>query len=101
MNAIFKNSLFLPEGVKIDFENTKHASDVKGGKWKRTAKIPDYVFWLRQYQLGQIHQELLATLGSDPYSEDSVQYWVACFQSGNLATWQTSYRFGGAVRLFL
>jgi hypothetical protein len=29
------------------------------------------------------HQELSATLGSDADSEDSVQYWVALFQSGN------------------
>jgi hypothetical protein len=40
-------------------------------------------FWLREYRPRQIHQELLATLGSDAYSEDLVQYWVARFQSGD------------------
>jgi hypothetical protein len=28
-------------------------------------------------------EELLTTLGSDAYSEDSVQYWVARFESGD------------------
>jgi hypothetical protein len=28
INEIFKNSRFLSEGVKINFENTKRASDV-------------------------------------------------------------------------
>jgi hypothetical protein len=44
INEIFKNFLFLPEGVKIDFENANRASDVKAVKWKKTAKIRDQVF---------------------------------------------------------
>jgi hypothetical protein len=40
-------------------------------------------FWLREYRPREIHQELLTTLGSDAYSEDSVQYWVARFESGD------------------
>jgi hypothetical protein len=41
INEIFNISLFLREGVKFDFENTKLASDVKAAKWKRTPKIRD------------------------------------------------------------
>jgi hypothetical protein len=44
INEIFKISLFLPEGVKIDFENTTCAWDVKAVKWKKTEKIRDPVF---------------------------------------------------------
>jgi hypothetical protein len=32
MNDISKSALFLPEGVKIDIENTKCPSDVKAVK---------------------------------------------------------------------
>jgi hypothetical protein len=35
VNDISENSLFLPERVKIDIENTKGPSDVKAGKWKQ------------------------------------------------------------------
>jgi hypothetical protein len=35
---IFKISLFLPEGMKIDFENTKRASDGKAVKWIKDSK---------------------------------------------------------------
>jgi hypothetical protein len=38
INEIVEFSLFLPEGVTIDFETTKHASDVKVVKWKRNSK---------------------------------------------------------------
>jgi hypothetical protein len=38
--------------------------------------------WLREYRRRQIHQELLAILESNGYSEDSVQYWVSRFQLG-------------------
>jgi hypothetical protein len=38
MNDISNNSLFLPEGAKIDFENTKRPSDVKAGKWKKDSR---------------------------------------------------------------
>jgi hypothetical protein len=38
MNDISKNSLFLPEGVKIDVENTKRPSHVKAGKWKKYSR---------------------------------------------------------------
>jgi hypothetical protein len=44
MNDISKNSLFFPEGVKIDIENTKRPSDVKAVKWKKTAEVRDQVF---------------------------------------------------------
>jgi hypothetical protein len=40
----YLNFLFFPEGVKIDFENIKHASGVKTVKWKMAAKIRDQVF---------------------------------------------------------
>jgi hypothetical protein len=43
-NDIFKNSLFLPEEVKIDFENAKGTSDVKTVKWKKIAEVCDQVF---------------------------------------------------------
>jgi hypothetical protein len=36
MNEIFTFFLFLPEGVKIDFENAKCALDVKSVKWKNS-----------------------------------------------------------------
>jgi hypothetical protein len=35
MNDRSKNSLFLPDGVKIDFENTKRPSDVQTVEWKK------------------------------------------------------------------
>jgi hypothetical protein len=38
INEIFKISLFLPEAVKIDFENAKRASDVKAVKWTKDNK---------------------------------------------------------------
>jgi ribosomal protein L6P/L9E len=44
MSDISKNSLFLPEGVKIDIENAKRPSDVKAVKWKKTAEVHDQVF---------------------------------------------------------
>jgi hypothetical protein len=46
-NETFKISLFLLEGVKIDFENTKRVSDVKAGKRKTTTKIRDQGFLVR------------------------------------------------------
>jgi hypothetical protein len=103
INEIFEFSLFLPEGVKIDFENTQRASEVKAVKWGKTTKIRDQVFLVREYCTRQTHQELLTILGSDPSSEDSVQYWVARFQSGvevaklsrdladTFQTWQSSF----------
>jgi hypothetical protein len=42
-----KISLFLLEGVKIDFENTKRVSGVQAGKRKKTAKIRDQVFLVK------------------------------------------------------
>jgi hypothetical protein len=44
MNDISQNSLFLPEGMKIDIENTKRPYDVKAAKWKRTAEVRGQVF---------------------------------------------------------
>jgi hypothetical protein len=41
-------SLFFLEGVKIDFENTKPASDVQAFKTEKTAKICDQVFLARR-----------------------------------------------------
>jgi hypothetical protein len=40
-------------------------------------------FWLREYRRREMHQELLATFGSDAYSNDSVQYWVTHFESSD------------------
>jgi hypothetical protein len=48
---------------------------------KRQQRFVTKFFWLRKYRPRQIHQELLTTFGSDAYSEDLVQYWVAHFQS--------------------
>jgi hypothetical protein len=39
--------------------------------------------WLRGERPRQIYHELLATIGSDACSSDSVQYWVARFASGD------------------
>jgi hypothetical protein len=50
---------------------------------KRQQRFVIKFFWLREYRPREIHQELLATLGSDAYSEDPVQYWVARFESGD------------------
>jgi hypothetical protein len=44
INEIFTISLFFPEGVKINFENMKRASDGEALKWKKTTKIRDQVF---------------------------------------------------------
>jgi hypothetical protein len=52
---------------------------------KRQYRFVIKFFWMREYRPRQIHQELFATLGSDPYSEDSVQYWVARFESGDIS----------------
>jgi hypothetical protein len=41
---LFKISLFLSEGVKIDFENTECASDVMAVKWAKIGKIRDQIF---------------------------------------------------------
>jgi hypothetical protein len=43
INEIFKISLFLSVGVKIDFENVKCDLDAKGVKWQNTEKIRDQV----------------------------------------------------------
>jgi hypothetical protein len=43
-----KTFLFFPDGVKIDFENTKPASDVQAFKTEKTAKIYDHVFLARR-----------------------------------------------------
>jgi hypothetical protein len=50
---------------------------------KRQQRFVIMFFWLRDHHPRQIHQELLATLGGDAYSEDSAQYWVARFESGD------------------
>jgi hypothetical protein len=38
INEILKMSPFLPEGVKVNFENTERASDLKVVKWKKDSK---------------------------------------------------------------
>jgi hypothetical protein len=38
MNDISKNSLFLPEGVKIDFEKINRPADVKAVKWEKNSR---------------------------------------------------------------
>jgi hypothetical protein len=48
---------------------------------KRTAKVRHQVFLAAGLPLPEIDHELLAALGGDAYSEDSVQYWVARFES--------------------
>jgi hypothetical protein len=50
---------------------------------KRQQRFVIKFFWLRGYCSRQIHQELLATLGGDADSEDSVQYSVPRFPSGD------------------
>jgi hypothetical protein len=52
---------------------------------KRQQRFVIKFFWLREYRPCQIHQELFATLGSDAYSEDSVQSWVARFESRDIS----------------
>jgi hypothetical protein len=64
-------------------ENTERASVVKTFNGKRQERFVIKFVWLRKYRPRQIHQELLATLRCDTYSEDSVQYCVARFQSGD------------------
>jgi hypothetical protein len=50
---------------------------------KRQQRFVIMFLWPREYGPRQIRQELLATLGSDADCQDSVQYWVARFQSGD------------------
>jgi hypothetical protein len=38
MNDISKNSLFLPEEVKINIETIKGPSDVQAVKWKQESR---------------------------------------------------------------
>jgi hypothetical protein len=83
INETFNISLFLPDGVNTDFENKQCASDVKAVKWKKQQRFTIKFSWPREHRPRQIHQELLATPGSDAHSEDSVQYWRAGFQSGD------------------
>jgi hypothetical protein len=52
---------------------------------KRQHRFVIKFFWLREYRPHQRHQKLIATLGSDASSEDSVQYWVARFESGDIS----------------
>jgi hypothetical protein len=49
-----------------------------GKRWQRF--VIKFV-WLYRHLPRQIQQELFATLGSDASSQDSVQYWVARFES--------------------
>jgi hypothetical protein len=52
---------------------------------KRQQSFVIKFFWLREYHPRQIHQELFVTLRSDAYSEDSIQYWVARVESGDIS----------------
>jgi hypothetical protein len=69
--------------MKINIQNTKLVLDVKAVKWKEQQRFMIKFFWVREYRPRQIYQELLATLGNDAYSEDSAQYSVSRFQSGD------------------
>jgi hypothetical protein len=44
MNDISQIFLFLPEGVKMDIENTKRLSDDKEVNGKKTAEVHDQFF---------------------------------------------------------
>jgi hypothetical protein len=92
-NKICNISLFIPEGVKSDFENTKRASDVKAGKSVKDTKHAWSSFSGDGNTALAKYEELMATLGGDAYSEDSGQYWVACFQSGDTSC-EDSSRLG-------
>jgi hypothetical protein len=75
-----------PLGVKIGFETSQRVTGRSGRKMeKRQQRFVIKFFWLREYHSRQTHQELFATLGSDAYSEDSVQYWVVHFESGDIS----------------
>jgi hypothetical protein len=50
---------------------------------KRDQRFVIKFLWLRGERPRQIYHELLATLGSGAYSDDSVQYWIARFASGD------------------
>jgi hypothetical protein len=50
---------------------------------KREQRFVIKFLWLLGERPRQIYHELLATLGSDASSEDSVQYWVGRFASGD------------------
>jgi hypothetical protein len=82
-NKIFKISLFLLEEVKIGCENTKRMADVKVVKRKKAAKIRDQVFLATGIPSSPNTLRIIGHIGNDTYSEDSVQYWVARFQSGD------------------
>jgi hypothetical protein len=72
--------------VKIDFEKGQRVMGRQGRKMeKRQQSFVIKSFWLREHRPRQIHQELFATLGSDADSEDSVQSWVARFESGDIS----------------
>jgi hypothetical protein len=67
-------------------KNVNGSWDVQAGKWKKRQQwFVIKFFWLREHRHRPIHQELFATLESDACSEDSVQYWVACFESGDIS----------------
>jgi hypothetical protein len=72
--------------VKIDFEKSQRVIGRQARKMgKRHQRFVIKFFWLRESRPSQIHQEILTTLGSDAYSEDSIQYWVAHIESGDIS----------------
>jgi hypothetical protein len=72
--------------VKIDFEKSGLVMGRHGRKMeKRHQRFVIMFFWLRESRPRKIHQELLATLGSDAHSEDSIQHWVARIESGGIS----------------
>jgi hypothetical protein len=74
----------LGHGRKIDIENLNEVMGRDRPKMeKREQRFVIKLLWLRGERRRQIHHELFATLRSDACSEDSVQYWVARFASGN------------------
>jgi hypothetical protein len=73
-------------GVKIDFEKSRGVRGGQGRKMeKRQQRFVLKFFWLPESRARQIHLELFTTLGTNAYSENLVQDWVAHFESGDIS----------------
>jgi hypothetical protein len=101
-NKVLRILLFLPEGMKIDFENTNRTSHVQAVKWRKPAKVRDQAFLAARLSPSPNASIIIAHPGSDAYSEESVQDWVIMSSqvrqvAKTFATWQTVYRFGRAL----
>jgi hypothetical protein len=90
INEILKISRFLPEGLKIDFENTKRASDVKCGLrwsdrlWKRfkfyeEAQRSRKVFWSSFPQIRDSRRGSLITPSLRNFS-----HWFSIYANANI-----------------